>query len=50
MYQYVTFWPSQKFVFCMNRNIMLLTISISGAKVIKKSPTKKKKNKNLLIS
>lgn len=43
MYQFVTFWLLQKFVLRMNRNIMLLTISISGAKVIKKSPTTKKK-------
>lgn len=50
MYQFVTFWLLQKFVFCMNRNIMLLNISISGAKVIKKSPTKKKKNKKIVNS
>ena len=50
MYQFVTFWLLQKFVFCMNRNIMLLNISISGAKVIKKSQTKKKKNKKIVNS
>ena len=50
MYQFVTFWLSQKFVLRMNRNIMLLNISISGAKVIKKSPTKKEKNKKIVNS
>lgn len=50
MYQFVTFWLLQKFVLRMNRNIMLLTISISGAKVIKKSPTKKKKKQKFVNS
>ena len=50
MYQFVIIWLSQKFVLCMIRNIMLLNISISGAKVIKKSPTKKKKNKKIVNS
>ena len=50
MYQFVTLWLSQKFVLCMIRNIKLLTISISGAKVIKKSPTKKEKNKKIVNS
>ena len=50
MYQFVTFWLLQKFVLRMNQNIMLLNISISGAKVIKKSPTKKKKNKKIVNS
>lgn len=50
MYQFVIFWLLQKFVLRMNRNIMLLNISISGAKVIKKSPTKKEKNKKIVNS